>query len=154
MYSIGQDVLSQTSESGSPGQDIMSWLRRPGQDFASCLRRLGQYVLARTFMSNCTSAPSYNLNCFTVMLSRCSKHRKLPKIFLVMLYNSVSQAFMPIGVHLFKYFLTQILWLTVSNSEFDAQEEANNFFPILWASKILCLLFWPLYLYRSSWCSR
>ena len=37
----GQDIWNrkqQTSESGSPGQDIMSWLRRPGQDIMSQLR--------------------------------------------------------------------------------------------------------------------
>ncbi len=78
---LGQDVPSQTSESGHPAQDIMSWLRRPGQNMMSQLRhvvlartswlrqlrwdvlartlRPVSDVLARTFVSFCTSAPSY-----------------------------------------------------------------------------------------------
>ncbi len=52
--SPGQDVPSQTSESGAtdPCPDSSIW------DGTSCLRRPDQDVLARTFMSYCTSAPS------------------------------------------------------------------------------------------------
>ncbi len=51
-------VLTQMSESGHYVLARTSWQGRPGQDFTSCLRRPRQDVLARTFMSYCTSAPS------------------------------------------------------------------------------------------------
>ncbi len=44
----GQDVLSQTSEMGRPSQDVLARTLCPVSD-----------VLVRTFVSYCTSAPSY-----------------------------------------------------------------------------------------------
>ncbi len=54
---LSQDMMSWPGRPDSDVWDGTSWSGRPGQDFASCLR--GQDVLTRTFVSYCTSAPSY-----------------------------------------------------------------------------------------------
>ena len=47
MQSPGQDVPSQTSESGRPVQDVIFWLRHPGQDIMSQLRRYNATLTCR-----------------------------------------------------------------------------------------------------------